>query len=652
MEPRKRKSKPGKPIAGEGVESEAGGHSAYVLKLPTIASHWFVLVLLFGCGGPGVDPPTQSAARPAGATIDRPQTDLPTTMLRSTSLQAEQKLTASRLDPSQDGWQTEVLAESIKSQLKDLVSLSAGASANAKLLRKIADNVEFESLRPLQLVEASRDLPGTRHVVVRQSATESAAARTRTGVSALLRAFETLDTPFSETKDKHVHIKVIRVDAGDEGVTSVAYFEADGDTPTGTVQQRATWHCGWIRMPDGGLQLASLHVTDFEEVVTTSRWLVDVTASVLGENASYREQLANGLNHWLTRIERVNGMHVFARNGLAAGDVNGDGLDDVYICQPGGLPNRLFVQQPDGTANDRSHAAGVDWLEQTSSALLVDLDNDGDQDLAAATVAGLLLMENDGNGKFTLRKTLATADTDTQSLTAADYDNDGDLDLYLCIEFARQLTLQYESDSTFVYHNANDGAPNVLFQNEIDEDAWNFTNVTKQTGLDIDNRRHSLACAWEDFDNDGDQDLYVANDYGHNCLYKNAGGRFENIAEAANAVDAASGMSVSWGDYDRDGLMDLYVANMFSSAGNRITTQEQFKSGADPSLRGIYSRFAKGNTLLRNNGQGSFADVGAAAGVEMGRWAWSSLFADLNNDGWEDLLVANGYITTADTGDL
>jgi hypothetical protein len=283
----------------------------------------------------------------------------------------------------------------------------------------------------------------------------------------------------------------------------------------------------------------------------------------------------------------------------------------------------------------------------------VDLDNDGDQDLVAATSAGLLVMENDGTGLFRLRATLATRDSDTQSFSAADYDNDGDLDLYVCIEFARQMSLHNESEVSFVYHDANDGAANSLFRNDIGADGeWQFTDVTQQVGLDTDNRRHSLACAWEDYDNDGDQDLYVANDYGQNCLYRNDGGQFKNIATEANVVDSASGMSVSWADYNRDGWMDLYVANMFSSAGNRITRQAQFKTGVDDQLRKIYSRFAKGNTLLQNDGHGQFREVSESAGVEMGRWAWSSVFADINNDAWDDLLVANGYITTEDTGDL
>ena len=111
-------------------------------------------------------------------------------------------------------------------------------------------------------------------------------------------------------------------------------------------------------------------------------------------------------------------------------------------------------------------------------------------------------------------------------------------------------------------------------------------------------------------------------------------------------------MSVSWGDCDRDGRMDLYVSNMFSAAGSRITPQAKFKPGMDETLRGRFQHFARGNTLLGNKGKEGFGDLSVSAGVTMGRWAWGSNFADLNNDGWEDLIVANGYVTTDDERDL
>ena len=110
-------------------------------------------------------------------------------------------------------------------------------------------------------------------------------------------------------------------------------------------------------------------------------------------------------------------------------------------------------------------------------------------------------------------------------------------------------------------------------------------------------------------------------------------------------------MSVTWADYNRDGLMDLYVSNMFSSAGNRIAYQRQFKAGVDDATLSQYQRHARGNTLFANRGDG-FDDVSVPAGVTMGRWAWSSNFLDINNDGGDDLFVANGFITNPLVDDL
>ncbi len=186
---------------------------------------------------------------------------------------------------------------------------------------------------------------------------------------------------------------------------------------------------------------------------------------------------------------------------------------------------------------------------------------------------------------------------------------------------------------------------------ECAQGEWKFTNVTVEVGLDKDNFRHGLAAAWEDYDNDGDQDLCIANDYGPKQLFRNDGGRFVEVAAEAGTQDLGSGMSVSWADYDRDGLVDLYFGNMFSSAGNRIAFQAKYMSREDQNTRATYQRFAKGNTLLRNIGGGKFQEV-ENAGVEMGRWAWSSLFVDINNDGWDDVLVANGFITGDDSSDL
>jgi hypothetical protein len=198
------------------------------------------------------------------------------------------------------------------------------------------------------------------------------------------------------------------------------------------------------------------------------------------------------------------------------------------------------------------------------------------------------------------------------------------------------------------YHDANNGGPNMLWRND---GRFRFADVTRDVGLDVNNRRYSYAVSWDDFDNDGDQDLYVANDFGRNNLYENRGGRFVDIAADAGVEDISAGMSTAWGDYDNDGLMDIYVGNMFSSAGNRVTYQRRFRSDRAAGLD-QFRRHARGNSLFRNSGAKTFTDESIASAVTIGRWAWGSKFVDLNNDGLLDIYVANGFLTTDDTGDL
>jgi hypothetical protein len=182
--------------------------------------------------------------------------------------------------------------------------------------------------------------------------------------------------------------------------------------------------------------------------------------------------------------------------------------------------------------------------------------------------------------------------------------------------------------------------------------AWHFEDVTKQVGLDVNNRRFSYAAAWSDFDLDGDLDLYVANDFGRNNLYRNDDGIFHDVAAEFGVEDISAGMSASWSDFDRDGDFDVYVGNMYSSAGNRIAYQHAFQPQADDATRHQLQRHARGNSLFRNDGV-VFTDISVESNVTMGRWAWSSNFVDLNNDGWDDIVVANGFVTSQnDTEDL
>ena len=574
--------------------------------------------------------------------------------IRTSITQRQATLDAQLLSPKNDGWATEAMAEAALKQLKTLgkrIPKPQDAS-QAKLEDIIDSSCVSRPLRPAALVQRFKDSVTIVRDVEPATSDRSPLFRGVEGFRENLQAFLN-ELPKSE-HDLHPHFKIINVQAGELWTTRVLgeLTSSDGST---TRQVNLTWNCTWSYDQTNPPKLVRLDVESYREadvIDIAERWFLERTTGVIGEHPELMNQLGHGHHYWLQRVERAQRFDTSVRNGLAVGDINGDGLEDLYLCQPPGLPNRLFVQERDGTASEQSSEYGLDLLDQSSAALFIDVDNDGDQDLCLGTPVGILVFENlaepkDGK-RFELRATLA-CDYDVQSLSATDYDSDGKLDLFVCV----YRTATPKANRHFLYRDAVGGGENRLFRNQIKrDDAWTFEDVTEATGLTEGGDRYSLAASWEDFDTDGDPDLYVANDFGPNCLYENRDGMFVNIAEEAGVVDIGSGMSVSWGDYNRDGRPDLYVGNMFSSAGQRVTGQASFRETESEEIRKIYQRLAKGNSLFENLGNGKFREVGGHAGVELGRWAWSSIFTDLNNDGWEDLFVANGYITTEDTGDL
>ncbi|MGI8604790.1 MAG: FG-GAP repeat domain-containing protein [Verrucomicrobiales bacterium] len=578
-----------------------------------------------------------------------------------------------KTDPKNDAqWNSEILAELAGNQLKMLgAAMAEVGDADSNLPQVLDAGFRSAPLRPV-VKEVFRD--GSLRVLRAQGGEEKTSVTRDTFGAELDR----LRSIYPSTTTVHTKFKVIRVSTKENIAETVAYVQSDGTTPAGVIQQSATWTCEWRGdSKEKPPLLTGISVADYEEVLpaaaaSTSEipkrpeggpspgagpLFQDATVALIGRNPSWSRDLIYGADHWYGNLDVTFGIHQ-GNHGVSIVDIDGDEREDVFLAQPAGLPNRMFHQLPDGTLEDVSHASGLDWLDNTRCALFVDLDNDGDADAVLVLGYSAQIFEADGHGHFRPRSVIELFSWPA-SIAAADYDNDGDIDLYFCGYNPRGETAPGDIFANPVpYHDANNGARNFMIENT---GGWNFRDTTNETGLDMNNRKFSFAAVWEDFDNDGDQDLYVANDFGRKNLYRNDlirdgkradRPRFVDIADEAGVGDLGAGMSVTWGDYNHDGLMDLYVANMFSSAGNRIASQQQFKAGEDEQNRAKFLRHARGNSLFKNLGNGKFADVSEEAGVTLGRWAWGSLFVDINNDSWEDLYVVNGFFTTPDTGDL
>ena len=551
-------------------------------------------------------------------------------------------------NPSEDGWKTEALAEYANKKLKQLGDLFFN---DGTLEAIITSDFSTDPLSPKELkTMLSKDS------IIIQSADIQSNTK-KEGAEHLQKELISTRNQTSELpEERYIKFKIVGIDLKSdlETFNTKVLFNINYKTNSNIVQKNAVWSINWKGL-DEHTKISDITIQSFSQAIRQKAFplFTEITESVIGENSCYTTQLAHGMNHWLTRAPVRAMLNRFGTPGISIGDVNGDGLDDFFLCQEPGLPNRLFIQQKDGKALELSKEWGVDWIEDSRSSVIADFDNDGDQDLAVACY-GMVVIANNNNQRGFEPVTVLRTSWSTSSLAAADYDNDGLIDLYVCAYVNEDNGDSIGTGSNeFVYHDAENGAANTLFKNTTkDTGNLSFIDVTEQVGLNINNSRWSFAASWEDYDNDGDQDLYVANDYGRNNLYNNDKGKFTDLASKTDSEDSASGMSVSWADYDRDGNMDLYVSNMFSAAGNRITNQKQFKNSTQQSVRERFRRFARGNTLLRNTGQ-IFQDTSLSAGVNMGRWAWGSNFIDFNNDTFPDLIVANGYLTSkSESGDL
>ena len=427
-------------------------------------------------------------------------------------------------------------------------------------------------------------------------------------------------------------------------------YEIASEDPGGFHYRVGQWKQAWT---DGRLSRSEC----LEEVRTSSPQTLfrDVTDSLFGNVDSFSQQLLRGVPYWRACLDSASGIDIYGQNGIAVGDIDNDGSDEIYVCQPGGLPNRLYKNMRDKGMVDITDRAGVGVLDDSNCALFVDLRNRGLQDLVVLTDDSPLLFLNNGNGTFTFKPYAFRFASRPQGafsgMAAADYNRDGRVDLYLCCYVYFQSEDQYRYPVP--YHDAKNGPGNFMFRNELTPDGGGiFADVTEEVGLTENNNHYSFAPAWCDYDGDGWPDLYVANDFGRNNLYKNDHGHFRDVAAEAGVEDIGAGMSTSWFDYDGDGRPDLYVSNMWTAAGQRVIESSNFMSNLDPQLKEVYRRHTKGNSLYRNLGNGRFEETSAAEGVEMGRWAWCSDGLDFDNDGTAEILVTTGMLTNSSKTDL
>ena len=415
-------------------------------------------------------------------------------------------------------------------------------------------------------------------------------------------------------------------------------------------QRVGEWDMEWVGDLAGGFQISTWRTLQETGARAASPAFADITAEVLGGNASYKNQLSLGVDHWRTVLDGASGIDIYGHNGIAVGDFDNDGFDDLYVCQPAGLPNRLYRNRGDGTFEDVTEESGLGILDNTACALFADVNNNGLQDVIVVRASGPLLFLNQGGGKFREQPEAFRFATPPQGTftgaALADYDRDGWLDIYFCLYIYYQGTGQYKYP--LPYQDAENGPPNFMMRNNRD---GTFRDVTRESGLDRNNTRYSFCCGWNDFDGNGWPDLYVVNDFGRKNLYRNNGnGTFTDIAGEAGVEDIGAGMSVSWADFSGDGREDLYVADMWTAAGERIASQDAFRPNAPADERSMYRKHAMGNSLFENNSNGMFRDATASSGAGVGRWSWSSDAFDFDHDGFPDLYVVNGMLTGPSRG--
>lgn len=337
------------------------------------------------------------------------------------------------------------------------------------------------------------------------------------------------------------------------------------------------------------------------------------------------------LDHIMTQIASMGA-------SVSVADFDRDGWQDLYVTNSGeGTLNRLYRNQGDGTFLDVAESLGVADVNQVGTGVSMgsiwgDYDNDGFEDLLVYKWGRQELFHNDGGKGFT-RVTDKAGLPDWVNTGCAiwvDYDRDGLIDLFLAGYWDEKLDLWHLDTTRMMpesFEYARNGGRKYLFRNKGD---GTFEDVTQSVG--IDSRRWALCVGAADLRGTGFPDLFVANDYGVSELFANQKGKqFTDIGRQTGiGVSPKSGMNVGFGDIFNQGRFSIYVTNISEEGvliqGNNLWVPKEGTSG---------------DALQYEN-------LASALGVEIGGWSFGAQFGDLNNDGNQDLVLANGYVSDAE----
>jgi enediyne biosynthesis protein E4 len=335
--------------------------------------------------------------------------------------------------------------------------------------------------------------------------------------------------------------------------------------------------------------------------------------------------------------------------GVAIGDINNDGLDDIYFTG-NRVPNKLYLNQGNFKFKDISKLAGVEGKESwTTGVTMADVNGDGWLDIYVCYSGnGNLesmknqLFINQKDGTFTEEAELFGLADYSNSIQALffDYDLDGDLDMYL-LNHNTNVINEIEFDQA--RRDRNPLAGDKLYRN----DGGKFIDVSKIAGIMGNSMGFGLGIAVADINGDGYPDIYISNDYIEpDYLYiNNQNGTFtESLSLYLQHISYFS-MGSDISDFNNDGLPDIFTLDMLPEDNRRqklLYGPENYEQYALMVMKGFYHQNMR-NMLHINNGNGTFSEIGQLSGISNTDWSWASFFVDFDNDGWKDLFISNGY---------